>query len=344
MKLTHICRRLVNPVVRKCNLSGYSRISRLSSRFCSSNDTGGNQQQAVAGSFNLKPDTCYYKILNLDTGAKNSEIKQSFQKLVKKFHPDVNPDPKAIEIYRKVTEAYDVLADHQKRKIYDEAIGVTDEFYSDDYAGANTNRRMWNYRHQQILEEELKRSMENPMPWRGENELNQYLENSAKAADEALIQMKKEQDLAIKNSKDAEPPYVVDGVKQDPEVMYQYFKNKYIKNPDIETRNPDEQLDFSWKLHNKTQKRVVEARQNYYEFVAGSDKGSYFVEKSSEDKIISPAGSALSHSSGFIVATVLTMGALWLFLSQSYDSASKDVVASKKVMRGEGISQKIVPI
>lgn len=346
MKVSRICGQLLSTAVcRGRNLLHHRATMRLSAAFgTQENKKREKEPESAAGTFNLRPETCYYKILNIETGAKNADIKQAFQKLVKKYHPDVNPDPKAVEIYKKVTEAYDVLADPNKRKLYDESIGATDEFYTDEYSAANPNRRMWNYRHQQILEEEIRRSMENPAPWRGEKELIEYLESSAQAADEALIQAKKERDLALKAAKEAEPPFVVNGVKQDPEKMYEYFRSKYIKNPDIETRDPDEQLDFSWKLYNKTTKRVNDGRKNYYEFAAGSDKGSFFIEKQAEDNILSPAGSAFSHSAGFIAATVAVLGCLWFFLTASHQSASQDVVGSKKVMRGEGITQKVVPI
>lgn len=345
MRVSKLGCRLVNTAFQSRAFCHKKPVIRLGAGFSSQGEEKRKQEsEPTSGTFNLRPETCYYKILNLDTGAKNADIKQAFQKLVKKYHPDVNPDPKAVEIYKRVTEAYDVLADPNKRKLYDETIGATDEFYNDDYTSANPNRRMWNYRHQQILEEEIRRSMENPAPWRGEKELIEYLESSAKAADEALMQAKKEKELAIKNAKDAEPPFVVDGVKQDPEKMYEYFKMKYIKNPDIETRDPDEQLDFSWKLYNKTTKRVNEGRKKYHEFAAGSDKGSFFVEKAAEDSVSSPTGSALSHSAGFLAATLAVVAGLWWFLTSSTRSAAQDVVASKKVVRGEGITQKVVPI
>lgn len=342
MKLVGLCR----SVLRKagCTREPIYRGScaRLSATFASQ----GQREQNVnnAGTFNMRPETCYYKALNLETGAKNQEIKLAFQKLVKRYHPDVNPDPKAIEIYKKVTEAYDVLADPDKRRIYDESIGATDEFFTDDYATANPNRRMWNYRHQQILEEELRRAAENPSEWKRGVELDEFLENSTKAVDRALLEAKRDLEKARIKAKEAELPYIIDGQKQDPEQMYQYFKSKYIKNPDIETRDPDEQLDFSWKLHNKTKMRVAEGRKNYYEFVAGSDIGSFYVEKNQEDHIDSPMKSALGQSKGFLLATVAVMGGLWWFLTSSHQSAAHDVVGSKKVSRGEGITQKVVPI
>jgi len=62
----------------------------------------------------------YYAILGLSKSAKEAEIKSAYRKLVKKYHPDANPDdPDAETKIKEVNEAFAVLSDPQKRADYD---------------------------------------------------------------------------------------------------------------------------------------------------------------------------------------------------------------------------------
>lgn len=62
----------------------------------------------------------YYKILGIDKNASETDIKKTYRKLAKKYHPDANPGNKsAEENFKNITEAYEVLGDPQKRKKYD---------------------------------------------------------------------------------------------------------------------------------------------------------------------------------------------------------------------------------
>ena len=62
----------------------------------------------------------YYQILGVKKDAKGDEIKKSYRRLARKFHPDVNPNDKASEEkFKEVQEAYDVLSDEKKRKVFD---------------------------------------------------------------------------------------------------------------------------------------------------------------------------------------------------------------------------------
>ncbi len=64
----------------------------------------------------------YYDILGINKNATKEEIKLSYRKLAKKYHPDLNKeDPNAKERFIELKEAYDTLLDPVKRKIYDEA-------------------------------------------------------------------------------------------------------------------------------------------------------------------------------------------------------------------------------
>jgi curved DNA-binding protein len=63
----------------------------------------------------------YYAVLNVSRTASTDDIKQSFRKLARKYHPDVNPDDKTAEAkFKEVSEAYEVLSDADKRKKYDQ--------------------------------------------------------------------------------------------------------------------------------------------------------------------------------------------------------------------------------
>lgn len=55
------------------------------------------------------PGKSYYSILNLKEGASKAEIKKSYRRLVKKYHPDVSKDPNCHEKYLEINEAYEAL-------------------------------------------------------------------------------------------------------------------------------------------------------------------------------------------------------------------------------------------
>ncbi len=62
----------------------------------------------------------YYRILQVDRDASDHEIKRSYRRLAIEFHPDRNPDDfEALEQFKRICEAYDVLSDPGKRRLYD---------------------------------------------------------------------------------------------------------------------------------------------------------------------------------------------------------------------------------
>lgn len=61
----------------------------------------------------------YYSILGIDKNASVDTIKESYRKLAKKYHPDVNKAPDAEEKFKEITEAYEVLTDPKKKDMYD---------------------------------------------------------------------------------------------------------------------------------------------------------------------------------------------------------------------------------
>ncbi|MEM0461249.1 MAG: DUF1294 domain-containing protein [Candidatus Caldarchaeum sp.] len=64
----------------------------------------------------------YYSILGVGRNASQEEIKRAYRSLVKKYHPDISSHPHAEEIMKVVNEAYRVLGDPIKRKLYDQRL------------------------------------------------------------------------------------------------------------------------------------------------------------------------------------------------------------------------------
>ena len=63
----------------------------------------------------------YYEVLGVNRNASESKIKSKYRKLALQYHPDRNPGNKeAEENFKEAAEAYDVLRDPEKRRIYDQ--------------------------------------------------------------------------------------------------------------------------------------------------------------------------------------------------------------------------------
>ena len=72
----------------------------------------------------------YYELLGVERKATAKDIRTSFRKLARKYHPDLNPgDKSSEEKFKQLQEAYDVLSDAKKRAVYDQY-----GFYSDNVA------------------------------------------------------------------------------------------------------------------------------------------------------------------------------------------------------------------
>lgn len=62
-----------------------------------------------------------YEILGLSKNATANEIKKAYRKLAKKYHPDTNAgNAQAEERFKEVTEAYGILSDEEKKRLYDQ--------------------------------------------------------------------------------------------------------------------------------------------------------------------------------------------------------------------------------
>ena len=63
----------------------------------------------------------YYKTLGVKRNAAAEEIRKSYRRLARKYHPDLNPGDKASEErFKQLQEAYEVLSDPKKRQMYDQ--------------------------------------------------------------------------------------------------------------------------------------------------------------------------------------------------------------------------------
>ena len=60
-----------------------------------------------------------YKILNVEKNATQEEIRNSYRKLMRKYHPDINNSDESKAVFNEIREAYDILSDSQKRELYD---------------------------------------------------------------------------------------------------------------------------------------------------------------------------------------------------------------------------------
>jgi curved DNA-binding protein len=61
----------------------------------------------------------YYEVLGVPRDASSDDIRGAYRKLARQYHPDVNKDPGAEDLFKEIAEAYEVLRDPEKRERYD---------------------------------------------------------------------------------------------------------------------------------------------------------------------------------------------------------------------------------
>jgi curved DNA-binding protein len=76
--------------------------------------------KAVSGEVSIMEFKDYYDILGVGRDATDKDIKRAYQKLARKFHPDVSQHADAEERFKEIGEAYNVLKDAEKRAAYDQ--------------------------------------------------------------------------------------------------------------------------------------------------------------------------------------------------------------------------------
>jgi molecular chaperone DnaJ len=84
----------------------------------------------------------YYATLGVSQDANFQEIKKSYRRLARKYHPDRNKSPTAEETIRKINEAFEILSDRKKRKQYDS--DSYDKFDSDEPSNEVNNEILSN--------------------------------------------------------------------------------------------------------------------------------------------------------------------------------------------------------
>lgn len=84
----------------------------------------------------------YYKILKLNYGASDHEIKKHYRKLAMIYHPDKNKgDKKSEDVFKKVVEAYETLSNKKKREAYN----IKYYYYSNRFNNPNSEKNEKKY-------------------------------------------------------------------------------------------------------------------------------------------------------------------------------------------------------
>ena len=97
----------------------------------------------------------YYEILDVSTDATTSEIKTAYRKLARIYHPDVNNDANAIDMFKEITSAYETLCNELERRKYD-TIHCIFRNKSTNNSSNNTNTTNTNKQEQKTQQKNIK--------------------------------------------------------------------------------------------------------------------------------------------------------------------------------------------
>lgn len=85
---------------------------------------GSRQKEVGSAMNNAINEKDYYRILGVRRDATDEQMGSAYRKLARKFHPDVSKEPNAEQRFKDIGEAYEVLKDPEKRKLYDRYGGM----------------------------------------------------------------------------------------------------------------------------------------------------------------------------------------------------------------------------
>ncbi len=88
----------------------------------------------------------YYQILEVDKDSSFEDIRISYKKLAKKYHPDISNEENAQEKFKEINEAYDVLSDEEKKHQYDSFYNRSYNPYYKQYSYNQTAYNQYDYK------------------------------------------------------------------------------------------------------------------------------------------------------------------------------------------------------